>query len=436
MTDIVTPPGTANRRARLTREQKHSLTAIGLGNLIEWFDWTVYSTFSVYIAANYFSDAHPASALLAALAVFAAGFIARPFGGLLIGWISDRRGRKFAMTLCVVIMPVASLVIAISPSYHSIGVWASAILVVARLAQGISQGGETPASFTILGEVSPPSQRGLWSSLIYVSGTAGILLTTGLSLVLHWALSDAQMQDFGWRIAFGVGALLGVYTLWMRRTMPESEVYETEKAKGNAGGPGILRNAIRYWRELITVVGLTVGFTTFYYAWVVNMPTYANVTLGYSSETTLWAGSVAYLLLMAALPFWGMLSDRIGRKKVLIISFASMLVLYLPAQLFLGQSTLALFICLGLMFVLMGGVPAIFPATLSEMLPTKVRASGIGFPYAFAVALFGGTAPYLQQWASGLPGFNFFPIYVMALVLVSLIVSFIIPETKGKPMLD
>jgi MHS family alpha-ketoglutarate permease-like MFS transporter len=432
-------PSTVHREPRvaLTADQRHSLVAIGMGNLIEWFDWALYSTFAVYIAATYFSSDNPTSALLSTLAVFAAGFVARPFGGILFGWIADRKGRKFAMTLAVGLMSAGSVVIAISPSFTTIGAAASAILVIARLTQGVSQGGETPASFAFLGELAPAARRGYWSSLIYVSGVAGILLTVLLGVILNAALSPEQMAEFGWRIPFGVGAILGIYTLWMRRTMNESQVFDRSRAEGKAGQPGILRNAIRYRRELLTVVGLTVGFTTAYYAWVVNAPTYANVTLGFDREATLWANAIANVCLIIALPLWGKLSDKIGRKPILVISFGALLVLYLPAFFLMQQSIIHFTIVLVVISVLMAGIPAIFPAVLSEMLPTNVRATGIGFPYALAVAVFGGTAPYIQQLAAATnEGFNFFPVYVMALVLVSLIVSFVIPETKGKALID
>ncbi len=433
--DADTKQQSASNR-RLTKDQRHSLVAVSLGNLIEWFDWTVYATFAVFIAANYFSSDNPTSGLLLTLVVFAVGFVARPFGGILFGWLADKAGRKFAMTLAVLIMSVSSLAIAVSPSYGQIGLWASAVLIVARLAQGVSQGGETPASFTFLSEIAPASRRGLWSSLIYISGSAGILATTLLGVLLTSLLTQQQMNEFGWRIPFGIGAVLGLYALWMRRTMKESEVYERSRNQTGAGKRSILANALRYRRELAVVVGLTVGFTTSYYAWIINAPTYGNVTLGFDRTATLWASAIATICLIIALPIWGIISDRIGRKPVLIISFGSLLLLYLPATFLMKQSAAHLTMALIVISFVMAGIPAIFPATLSEMLPTSVRATGIGFPYALAVALFGGTAPYIQQYTASINNEALFPLYVMVLLAVSVVVSFTIPETKGKDLTE
>ncbi|ALU73420.1 major facilitator transporter (plasmid) [Rhodococcus erythropolis R138] len=429
MSDSPTATYSQPTRQRLTRKQKHSLVAIGLGNLIEWFDWTIYATFAVYIAASYFNSDNPASALLATLLVFAVGFIARPLGGIVFGWIADTRGRRFALTLAVGMVSAGSLAIAVTPSHESIGVMASIILVAARLVQGLSQGGETPSSQTFLSEIAPPERRGTWATLIYVSGTLGILLTVLAGVVLNAVLTEQQMNSFGWRIPFLVGAVLGLFTLWMRRNMDESEVFEANKS---AGRVPIFANIVKYRKEVFTVIGLTVGFTTAYYAWLVNMPTYASTTLGFTRSSTLAASAVGSAVLIIALPVWGRISDRVGRKPVLLVSFGATLVLYLPALALMKQSPVHLALAVAIMSLAIGGVPAIFPAVLAELFPTEVRATGIGLPYALAVALFGGTAPYVQQYIAGLGGVDWFAFYVMTLIVISIVATLTIPETRGK----
>lgn len=418
-------------RQKLDKETRRSLLGIGLGNGLEWFDGTLYATLAVYVSAAYFDSADPTTGLLATLAVFAVGFLARPFGGFLFGWLTDRFGRKLGLSLAVALMSLGLAMIAFTPSYEKIGIAAPIILLLARIIQGISQGGETPASQAFISELAPPERRGLWSSLIYVSGTIGVLATVVVAVIMNFTFTDDQMDSFAWRIPFAFAALLGLFTLWMRRTMKEPEVYANSD---KAGKSGIIANAIAHRGALYRVVGLTVGFTTSYYALIINTPTYGTVSLGYDRQATLWASVIGNIVLIISLPLWGKLSDRIGRKPVLYVSFISMALLYIPGVALMSHSIFHMIGSLVVFSVLMGGPAAIFPATLAELFPTEVRATGIGVPYAFAVALFGGTAPYLQQYIASLDGFNFFPIYIVVLLVCSVLTVRTIPETRGKDL--
>ncbi|WP_159706631.1 MFS transporter [Arthrobacter sp. 18067] len=418
-------------KQKIDKDTRRSLLGIGLGNGLEWFDGTLYATLAVYVSAAYFDSSNPAASLLATLAVFAVGFLARPFGGFLFGWLTDRFGRKFGLTLAVALMSVGLAMIALTPTYESIGLAAPIVLLLARIIQGVSQGGETPASQAFLAELAPAERRGLWSSLIYVSGTIGVLATVLVNVLMNFFFTAEQMHDFAWRIPFAVAAVLGLYTLWMRRTMKEPEVY-AENAK--AGKTKIFANAIKHRKALLMVVGLTVGFTTSYYALIINTPTYGSVALGYDRQATLWASVIGNLVLIVSLPLWGKLSDKIGRKPVLYISFISMAVLYIPGVALMSLSINHMIGALVVFSIFMGGPAAIFPATLAELFPTEVRATGIGVPYALAVAIFGGTAPYLQQLAASLNTFNFFPIYIVVLLVCSVLTVRTIPETRGKDL--
>lgn len=420
----------ADQSRRTTRK---NLVGIGMGNLLEWYDWNVYASFAVYIAAHAFNNDDPTSALLSALAVFAVGFIARPFGGFLFGWIGDRKGRKFSLTLAIMLASFGSLAIALMPDYQTMGAWSSLMLLLARLVQGLAHGGELPASQVFLSEVAPRKHRGLWSSWIYVSGTTGILFGLLLAAILNLALTTEQLDSFGWRIPFALGAVAGLYTLYLRRNMKESEVFE-QVAKSNANRK---RNIVaQIWEHRLAalqVIGLTIGLTVAYYAWAINAPTFANTQLGMDRGLTLWAGVIGNIVLIGALPLWGMLSDRIGRKPVMLISAGGALVLYYPMTWWLRDDFMVLVLSVSIMSALLAGALAIMPALFSELFPPEVRTSGIGFPYAFAVAAFGGTAPYIQTWAAS-SSFNFFPIYAMVLLVISAVTVFTVPETKGKDL--
>lgn len=412
------------------RTVRKNLVGIGMGNLLEWYDWNVYASFTIYIAAHAFNDADPASALLSTLAIFAVGFIARPFGGFVFGWIGDRKGRKYSMTLAIVLASFGSLAIALLPSYETVGAWSSLMLLLARLLQGLAHGGELPSSQVFLSEVAPAKHRGLWSSWIYVSGTTGILAGVLLAAVLNLTLTAEQLDAFGWRIPFAIGAVAGLYTLYLRRNMEETEAF-TNIEKSGAPKRNIFSQIWEHRLGALQVIGLTIGITVAYYAWAINAPTYANTQLGMDRGLTLWAGVIGNIVLIVSLPLWGMLSDRFGRKPIMMISAGAALVLYLPIQAWLRNDFLVLVLSVSLMSAILAGALAIMPAMFSELFPPEVRTSGIGFPYALAVAAFGGTAPYIQTYASG-QDYNWFPLYTMALLVITLITVFTVPETKGK----
>lgn len=427
--DLQSEANTAQDR-KTTRK---NLVGIGMGNLLEWYDWNVYASFAVYIAAHAFNNDDPASALLSTLAVFAVGFVARPFGGFLFGWIGDRKGRKFSLTLAILLASFGSLAIALLPNYESWGVASSVMLLLARLLQGLAHGGELPSSQVFLSEVAPPKKRGLWSSWIYVSGTTGILIGVLLAAVLNIALTPEQLDSFGWRIPFAIGAVAGLYTLYLRRNMEEPEVFKEVAAENAKTKRNLFSQVWEHRIAALQVIGLTIGLTVAYYAWAINAPTYANTQLGMDRGLTLWAGVIGNIVLIASLPLWGMLSDKIGRKPVMLISAVGVLVLYYPLHLWQRNDFVVLVLIISIMSALLAGSLSIMPALFSELFPPEVRTSGIGFPYAFAVAAFGGTAPYIQTWAAT-TSFNFFPIYVIVLLVITTLAIFTVPETKGKDL--
>jgi len=410
-----------------------TIVGTGIGNAVEWYDWAIYATFTPFIASQLFSKEDPASAVLSTLAIFAVGFVARPFGGFLFGWIGDRIGRKSSMTLAVGLASLGSLMIGIAPTFASVGAFASMMLLAARLVQGLAHGGELPSSQTYLSEMAPREHRGFWATLIYTSGTVGILFGTLLGAVLNMALSTEAMNAWGWRVPFLIGAAMGLYALIMRSRLHETEAFQDEAA--TAKRAPIWPQIVRYRKQALQVIGLTVGLTVIYYIWGVVAPSYATTALKIDRGEALWAGVVANIVFIAALPVWGKLSDRIGRKKVLWAGAIGSAVLHFPMTWLLKDSAWQLAVSMSVMLVFVAASAAIVPAVYAELFPTSIRTVGVGVPYSICVAVFGGTAPYLQQWlGTSLGAPQVFNVYAVLLLVISAAFVFTIPETKGKDL--
>lgn len=413
-------------------EKRRTILGIGAGNAMEWFDWNVYATFSAFFAPQFFAGDDPGAALLKTLAVFAVGFLARPFGGWVFGWVADRRGRKLSMALCVATAAVGSLVIGLVPTYATIGLAAPLVLLLARLAQGLAHGGELPAAQTYLAEMAPRERRGLWSSLIYFSGTAGILVGTVLGAVLSTALTPAQMASWGWRVPFVLGGVFGLYALVMRLRMRESDTYVAEERSraGTDAAPSLLRQVLARPRTLARVVFLTCGITVVYYVWSVAAPAYAITSRGVDPAAALWAGAGALAIFMLLLPAWGAASDRFGRRRTLLVPGVLLVALLFPLDALISDGW-TLFLAMTVALALIGAFCAIGPALYAEMFPTGIRAAGLGVPYSVAVAVFGGTAPYLQTLFAEIGRPGLFLGYASALLLVSGLTVYLLPETRG-----
>ncbi len=424
---------TVSRQTAPRTSTRRTLIGTGIGNAVEWYDWAIYATFTPFIASQLFSKVDPASAVLSTLAIFAVGFVARPFGGFLFGWIGDRIGRKASMTLAVGLASVGSLMIGIAPTFAAVGVWASVMLLVARLVQGLAHGGELPSSQTYLSEMAPKEHRGFWATLIYTSGTVGILFGTLLGAVLNMALSTEVMNAWGWRIPFLIGAALGLYALFMRSRLHETDVFEDEAAAEKRAP--IWPQIVRHRKQALQVIGLTVGLTVIYYIWGVVAPSYATTALKIDRGEALWAGVIGNIVFIAALPFWGKLADRIGRKKVLWSGAIGAGLLHFPMTALLKDSAWQLAVSMSVMLIFIAASAAIVPAVYAELFPTSIRTVGVGVPYSICVALFGGTAPYLQQWlGTSLQMPQLFNVYAVVLLAVSAVFVFTIPETKGKDL--
>lgn len=424
---------TINQQRADRASTRKTVVGTGIGNAVEWYDWAIYATFTPFIASQLFSKSDPASAVLSTLAIFAVGFVARPFGGFLFGWIGDRVGRKASMTLAVGLASLGSLMIGIAPTFAAVGAWASLMLLVARLVQGLAHGGELPSSQTYLSEMAPKEHRGFWATLIYTSGTVGILFGTLLGAILNMALSTEVMNAWGWRIPFLIGAAMGLYALIMRARLHETDVFEGETTAEKRAP--IWPQIVRHRKQALQVIGLTVGLTVIYYIWGVVAPSYATTALKIDRGEALWAGVIGNIVFIAALPVWGKLSDRIGRKKVLWAGAIGSAVMHFPMTWLLKDSAWQLAVGMSVMLIFIAASAAIVPAVYAELFPTSIRTVGVGVPYSICVAVFGGTAPYLQQWLGTtlhLP--NLFNVYAVVLLAVSAAFVFTLPETKGKDL--
>jgi len=407
---------------------RRSVLATLVGNTLEWFDWQAYAIFSVFFAGQFFPKSHGVSALLGTLAIFAVGFFFRPLGGLLIAGYTDRAGRRGGLVLSVLLMAAGSLLIAISPTYAQVGVLAPVLLLIARILQGLSTGGEFAASASYLAEIAPPTRRGFVTSFFYVSNVLGTLLATLLGSVLIGALGAERMRDWGWRVPFVVGVLLALVALYLRARLVESTAFTAQRTRPE-------RPTLRAFREhpgaVARVVGFTVGGTVAYYTFAVYLPSYAQQAKGVPTSAALWASVAAQLVLIALLPPLGLLSDRIGRRPLLIYFGVGFVLLSVPLFALMSASGWSLFAVMTIGLVLFAGYGAVAPVAMAELFPTSVRTAGIGLPYALTVAVFGGTAPYLVTALSQSGWGGVFPWYLAATCLVSLIVYVTARETRS-----
>jgi len=430
----MTTARTASRPARAAAASVVNLRSIfsgSAGNLVEYFDWYVYASFSLYFAPVFFPSGSQTVQLMNTAAVFAIGFLVRPIGGLLLGHLADRAGRKTALILSVLLMGGGSLLIVVTPGYARIGALAPALLLFARVLQGISLGGEYGASATYLSEIAPANRRGFYSSFQYVTIIMGQLLALGLLIVLQRALSTDELSDWGWRVPFLIGAVLSACALYLRRTMDEPAVFT--RARAASSRPGGLKELLRYPRELFTVLALTAGGTVSFYCFTTYMQKYLVNTTGFSINDATLISSLALLVFIALQPLVGWLSDFTGRRSMLITfgvlgtlftvpilsalakpqSFASALGWYLAGVLITTGYT---------------SINAIFKA---ELFPVHVRALGVALPFAIAVSLFGGTAEYVALVLKNAGHESWFYYYVSALAFFCLVVSITMQDTKA-----
>jgi len=406
------------------------------GNLVEWFDWYAYSAFTLYFAPVFFPKGDPTAQLLASAAIFAVGFFMRPVGAWIMGVYSDRKGRKAGLTLSVTLMCTGSLIIGLAPGYATIGVAAPALLLLARLIQGLSVGGEYGSSATYLSEMATEKHRGFWSSFQYVTLISGQLLALLLLILLQNTLTEVDLKAWGWRIPFFVGAGLAVVVFWLRRRLDETRAFIAEDIE-TAPKSSALLLILKHPREALLVLGLTAGGTLAFYAYTTYLQKFLVNTTGFSKDVATEVSAAALFVFMCLQPAVGALSDRIGRKPVMI-AFGVLGVLFtVPIMTALAHADgpLVAFLLATAALIIVSGYTAINAVVKAELFPAHIRALGVALPYAIANAVFGGTAEYVALWFKGRHIESAFFWYVTAMIGVSLLVFLFMRDTKRRSLI-
>jgi MHS family alpha-ketoglutarate permease-like MFS transporter len=431
MTSQVAQPG-SDRIDFMDAERRIKAIFIGsIGNLVEWYDFYAYTAFALYFAPKFFPQSDPVVQQFNAAVLFAATFLMRPLGGWLFGFIADRYGRRLSLTVSVVCMCFGSLMIAVTPTHETIGFAAPAILALARIIEGLSLGGEYGASATYLSEVADPRHRGFYSSFQYVTLIGGQLTAIIVLLLLQKVfLTPEELKDWGWRIPFAIGAMLAIVAAVMRRSLQETDAFIEAKKVVNPSGS--LRGLFNYPRELLLVVGLTAGGTAAFYTFTTYMQTFVKLSVGLTEDQTTLVifGSLIFATILQ--PVYGAISDRIGRKPLLIFFGVAGTLATVPILTLLKEAkspfVAFLLICGAWLFV--AGYTSINAIVKAELFPTNVRALGVGLPYAITVSLFGGTAPAVALYFKTIGHEEWFYYYLSAMIFLSLIIYSTMRDTK------
>jgi MHS family alpha-ketoglutarate permease-like MFS transporter len=423
----------------INRRRLINIVGGSAGNLVEWFDWYVYAAFALYFAPSFFPEGDQTAQLMSTAAVFAVGFVMRPIGAWVMGIYADHRGRKAGLTRSVSLMCLGSLAIALSPTYAQVGLLSPAILVVARMVQGLSLGGEYGSSATYLSEMAGEHRRGFWSSFQYVTLIAGQLIALSLLLVLQAAMGEAALESWGWRIAFAAGAVLAVVVFFIRRRLTETTSYERVAAMGEGRRKSSGRNLIlEHPREALLVVALTAGGTLAFYAYTTYMQKYLANTVGFDRATASRIMTLALAIFMLLQPLAGLLSDRIGRKPVMIFFGAAGMVLTYPifTALETAKDPATAFTLVMASLVIVTGYTSINAVVKAELFPGHIRALGVALPYAIANTLFGGTAEYVALALKDAGHERWFYVYVSVVIGLSLITYATMRDTKRTSLIE
>ena len=397
------------------------------GNLVEWFDFYVYAFCAIYFAPAFFPSDDPTVQLLNTAGVFAAGFLMRPIGGWIFGRLADRHGRKNSLMISVLMMCFGSLMIACLPTYGSIGTWAPALLLLARLIQGLSVGGEYGTTATYMSEVALRGQRGFFASFQYVTLIGGQLLAVLVVVILQQLLTEDELRAWGWRIPFVVGAIAALISLMLRRSLHETSSAETRNDKDAGTIKGLFRN---HAAAFITVLGYTAGGSLIFYTFTTYMQKYLVNTAGMSAKTASFIMTGALFLYMCMQPLFGMLSDRIGRRTSMLWFGALGTLCTVPILLTLKTVTspFLAFVLITLALAIVSFYTSISGLVKAEMFPPQVRALGVGLAYAVANAIFGGSAEYVALGLKSLNMENAFYWYVTVMMAIAFLFSLRLPK--------
>lgn len=416
------------------KASRRAVIAASAGNALEWYDFTVYALFAVYIGQNFFQNENPTVQLLGSFMAFGLGYVARPLGALILGSYADRAGRKAALTMTIMLMALGTLLIAIAPPYAAIGVGAPLLIVCGRVLQGFSAGGEVGGATAFLVEHAPANKKGQYASWLQASMGISNILGALVATIVTFMFTQEEIGEWAWRIPFIIGLAIAPVGLWMRKALDETPHFKMEaanqaKAKGEKKAP-LLRVLKEYPKQLVTGLGLSVLWAAAPYSLIIFMPIYAQKTLGFTGSQAFTASLIGNIFLALGCLCSGTLSDIFGRRRLLRIGACLLFVAVYPLMMWLQSSHtgITLIIVQSLFCAMISIFVGVAPAALSEIFPTAVRSSGMSLSYNTAVTLLGGFAPAILTWITYATGVSFAPaLYVMGAAVISLIAIYFMP---------
>lgn len=427
-----TPLDDAARAQRMRRV----IMAAGAGHFVEWFDFGLYGTLATVISLNFFQQGNAQAALLSAFAVFGAGFVMRPLGGLFWGSLGDRIGRRTTLATVILVTSGATVVMGLLPTYDLVGLWAPLLLVIVRLVQGFAAGGESSGATTLLAEYAPSNRRGFVSSFVDVFGFAAFVVGAGLVLIFTSTLGTDALNAWGWRLLFLLALPLGLAGLYLRRRLEDTPEFLAVKQKGEVSSSPLRTSLRTSWRALLFCVGFVVIKAVGHWSLQTFMPSYLQTDLHYSQPLSYAVTVIGLLAIAVLVPFMGLLSDRIGRKPVMIAGCVGFLVLTYPTLMLMSAGNFfAATAAMVLLGVFMAAFDGASSAAMAELFPTSIRYGSMAIAYNFSVAIFGGITPYFATWLIASTGNTFAPaFYVMAAALITLITVLRARETFKRPL--
>jgi MHS family alpha-ketoglutarate permease-like MFS transporter len=416
-----------------TRRRIWAIVGGSSGNLVEWYDFYVYSFTALYFASEFFPAGDQTTQLLNAAGVFAAGFLMRPIGSWFFGRLADTHGRRMSMMIAVIMMCGGSFMLAVLPTYASIGVAAPALLLLARLLQGLSVGGEYGTSATYMSEVAVHRHRGFFASFQYVTLIGGQLLAVLVLVIMQQYLTNAELKAWGWRIPFAIGALAAVVAFFLRRSLAET----TSDAVRHQKDAGTIRGVLRYPRSFFTVLGFTAGGSLIFYTFTTYMQKYLVNTAGMDAKTASRVMTAVLFCYMLLQPVFGAISDKIGRRNSMLCFGVFTVLATVPILSALAHVS-DVYAAFGLVILALAGVSfytSISGLVKAELFPMHVRALGVGLSYAIANAIFGGSAEYVALWFKSVGYESIFFWYVTVMCGIALVAAITMPDTRRQSLL-
>ncbi|WP_344755328.1 MFS transporter [Gryllotalpicola koreensis] len=413
------------------RRMRSVITAAGIGHFVEWFDFGLYGTLATVISLHFFKQGAPQVALLSAFAVFGAGFVMRPLGGLFFGSMGDRIGRRTTLAFVIMMTSAATFLMGVLPTYQLVGLWAPVLLVIVRLVQGFAAGGESSGATTLLAEYAPSNRRGFVSSFVDVFGFAAFVVGGGLVLIVAGGFGDAALNSWGWRVLFMIALPLGLAGLYLRVRLEDTPEFRAVKARQRIAKSPLLQSVRTSWGALLFCVGFVVIKAVGHWVLQTFMPSYLQADLGYSSVLSYAATLIGMIVIAALVPVFGLLSDHIGRRPVMIAGCAGFVVLTYPTLMLMSAGNfIAATAAMVILGIFMAAFDGAMSAAMAELFPTNIRYGSMAIAYNVCVAIFGGITPYFATYLITATGNRFAPaFYIMAAALVSLIVVWRARET-------